>query len=75
MSRNVWLKRKLSQGDTVQFDGKTWKVLSQIGPMDSYHFKSRYYTSLYETQEPVTLTVDGQGPIASQAVERQGQNE
>jgi hypothetical protein len=51
MQRSVWWPIKLKQGQTVSFQGKTYKVVSQTEkPSDSWCFRMRYYTSLIETE-------------------------
>lgn len=48
MSRNVWWPERLKVGQTVVFQNVTYKVLSQSQTAtDSYHFKSRFYTTLF----------------------------
>lgn len=51
MSRNVWWHMRLKEGQLVTFQNKTYKVLSQGSQMDSYHFKARYYTTLWPVPE------------------------
>lgn len=49
--RNVWWPSRLKPRQAVEFQNKTYRVFSQSETaQDSANFKSRFYTTLIETE-------------------------